>query len=325
MRRFITRRTIGLFFVLTLVMGCFVACQGDVQTDMPSTTISPEATTTPDTTINQELTMTPEPTEEEMPTDVPEPTATSVLTVTPEPTATLEPTVTPEPEIKENVTLDSIKEIDESYIGNYVNFGRYEQDNIIENGQEDIEWLILDVKDGKALLLSRYLLDGMVYHNRHIDITWENCFLRKWLNHEFYFIAFQKGEQSAIVETMLENPDNSLHGTLGGNDTVDKIFILSADEAISYFDSGEDVCDIARRAYATEYAKTKGWIYYESIYGFLGTTEYDGIGIWILRTPGEWGLNIRHVDLTGRVVNDGTSATDDPANLIRPALWVNIN
>lgn len=41
-------------------------------------------------------------------------------------------------------------------IGSIVAFGRYEQDGNEENGPEEIEWVVLDVQDGKVLLLSKY-------------------------------------------------------------------------------------------------------------------------------------------------------------------------
>ena len=43
--------------------------------------------------------------------------------------------------------------------GGYVTMGRYEQDGKKINGREDIEWVVLDEKDGKWLLVSRYALD----------------------------------------------------------------------------------------------------------------------------------------------------------------------
>ena len=37
-------------------------------------------------------------------------------------------------------------------IGGIVTFGRYEHDGNEENGPEEIEWIVLDVQDGKVLL-----------------------------------------------------------------------------------------------------------------------------------------------------------------------------
>jgi uncharacterized repeat protein (TIGR02543 family) len=65
-------------------------------------------------------------------------------------------------------------------------FGTYEQDNNLANGAEDIEWLVLEKKDGKALLLSKYALVTKPYNEEDTDVTWESCTLRSWLNGEFY-------------------------------------------------------------------------------------------------------------------------------------------
>ena len=54
-------------------------------------------------------------------------------------------------------------------VGDVLAFGHYEQDNNPDNGPEPIEWIVLDVQDGKALLLSRYGLVRFCFflnHNR---------------------------------------------------------------------------------------------------------------------------------------------------------------
>lgn len=70
-------------------------------------------------------------------------------------------------------------------VGDYVFFGAYEQDNNTANGKENIEWLVLEVKDGKALVTSKYALDCKPYNTSYTDVTWENCTLRRWLNNDF--------------------------------------------------------------------------------------------------------------------------------------------
>lgn len=49
-----------------------------------------------------------------------------------------------------------------AYVDDYVYFGHYPQ---TEKGLDrtPIEWLVLDVKDNKLLLISRYILDCMPY------------------------------------------------------------------------------------------------------------------------------------------------------------------
>ena len=65
---------------------------------------------------------------------------------------------------KLNVKAKSLN-FDEIEIGDYISFGRYEQDNDSTNGVEDIEWRVLDKatvdSNGKncILVISRYVLD----------------------------------------------------------------------------------------------------------------------------------------------------------------------
>ena len=121
--------------------------------------------------------------------------------------------------------------------GDYIILGHYEQDGNLTNGAEPIEWKILSEQDGKMLLISRYILDCQPYHTVNEEITWESCSLRNWLNNGFINDAFSSDEQKLIQTTTLSNPDNPVYGIDGGNDTDDRIFCLSVDEAIQYFDN----------------------------------------------------------------------------------------
>ena len=84
-------------------------------------------------------------------------------------------------------------------IGSFVTFGRYEQDGNPDNGTEKIEWIVLDVQDGKCLLLSRYCLDSKPYHSKGKTITWKDSALRKWLNSDFLDSAFLPAEQEVFL------------------------------------------------------------------------------------------------------------------------------
>ena len=64
-----------------------------------------------------------------------------------------------------------------------------------EDGTEKpIEWIVLAKDGGKTLLLSRYLLDRVPYNDKSENVSWENCFIRKWLNEEFISKAFNDEE-----------------------------------------------------------------------------------------------------------------------------------
>ena len=61
------------------------------------------------------------------------------------------------------VVADIQAGIQSQKIGDRVWLGSYEQDNNFFNGTEPIEWTVIQVQDGTALLLSRYVLDEKKY------------------------------------------------------------------------------------------------------------------------------------------------------------------
>lgn len=93
-----------------------------------------------------------------------------------------------------------------------------------------IEWLVLARDGNKALLISRYGLDAQKYNTINTGVTWEKCTLRTWLNNAFYNKAFNSAEQTAILITNVDNSKNQCYSgwsTSGGNNTQDKVFLLS--------------------------------------------------------------------------------------------------
>ncbi len=118
----------------------------------------------------------------------------------------------------------------EAGVGDTFLFGEYEQDGNLENGPEPIEWIVLRNKDNTLYAISKYGLENKSYHDTKEPITWEECSLRKWLNGEFYDVAFSNEEKAMVLETELQNVNNPYYNTNGGNDTVDKVFLLSYNE-----------------------------------------------------------------------------------------------
>ena len=214
-------------------------------------------------------------------------------------------------------------------ISGIVTFGRYEQDGSEENGPEEIEWIVLDVKDGKSLLISRYALDTVPYHTESINITWEKCFLRSWLNSDFLQTAFSDAEQSLILEAEVDNSQkqgfrrwNNWKKTKGGRDTKDRIFLLSYLEANQYLGvtwHGEE--NPSGKAEMTEFVrqKTADNPYYRDV--LEDNPEY-GFCDWWLRSPGYLQNLVAQVARLG-VLIAGNPASEDVA--IRPALWLNLN
>lgn len=196
-------------------------------------------------------------------------------------------------------------------VGDYVSFGAYEQDNITLNGKEAIEWLVLEVKDRKALVISKYALDYIEYEpaaKKYSTVTWETCALRKWLNYDFVDAAFTDYERAAIQTVTISAEKNPNYNTNPGNAAKDQVFLLSIAEANELFDS-----DSARQCVATEYAVANG------------ARENDETGNcqWWLRSPGSESHFTVFVYHDGIIGYYGTPAFHKKS--VRPALWIDLS
>ena len=199
--------------------------------------------------------------------------------------------------------------------GTYLTYGKYEQDNDVSNGKESIEWLVLDVRDRKALVISKYALDCKKYNETEVDVTWETCTLRGWLNNDFINTAFMAEEKAMIPTVTVSADKNPLYSTNPGNATLDKIFLLSITEANKYFASSEE-----RECKSTEYAEAQG----------AYTSSSNRNCWWWLRTLGNNQSNPSNVDLLGDVNEGGGTYgygyvvyLDNVA--VRPAMWIDLN
>lgn len=72
------------------------------------------------------------------------------------------------------------------------------------------------------------------YHEVRETVTWENCSMRNWLNGEFLEEHFSDAEQERILSVNVVNKDNTVYETEGGNNTRDKVFLLSTEEVMQY-------------------------------------------------------------------------------------------
>ncbi len=192
-------------------------------------------------------------------------------------------------------------------IGDTVQFGAYEQDADTSNGKETIDWIVLDIQDNRALLVSVDALDCKPYNTDRIDITWANSSIRNWLNDDFYKSAFNLDYQDLILPTNLTTPDNPLHDSEGGTNTTDKVFLLSYGEAESFFASNN-----TRKASPTKYARANGV-----------ETMYETSCWWWLRTPGIYNVDVCGVHYDGAMDDLGCYVDNTQAG-IRPAIWVTI-
>ena len=185
---------------------------------------------------------------------------------------------------------------------------------------EPIKWRVLKVNGKDAFLLADKALDSKHYHSVSQNITWEKCSVRSWLNSTFFNTAFSTSQKKAIKTTNVKNENNIESGVPGGNDTQDKIFLLSEREvyytaaAQSYgFVKAIHTKDEARRCKSSQYAKAMGC----EIGSQMHTT-------WDLRSPGGEPNGDAAIADTGQAYNWSSDAFDSLSST-RPAMHINLS
>lgn len=174
---------------------------------------------------------------------------------------------------------------------------------------EPIKWRVIKCENGEALLLSDIVLDKQKYNKRLKKVTWEKSTLRKWLNKKFMNRAFSSSEQEAIRTTKVINEDNYYYKTDGGNDTLDKIYLLSLSETDEEKETEE----------AKEYGFTDS---YGMTIKYSNYADLDDYQYWWLRTPGEKNISAAAVDMSGKAYGGGGES--DMELGIRPVLHLNL-
>ena len=219
------------------------------------------------------------------------------------------------------------------YFGNY----RQSSDGSGSYNADPVKWRVLandENSSGKLLLLADQNLDVKPYNSSYTSITWEKSTIRSWLNgyganennygtdyssDNFIDTAFSSNEQSAIAETHVYNATqsdgssnpNPSYSTSGGNNTTDKIFLLSIEEAnnSSYFPNGDSARVSTNTAYVAGHS---------GMYG-VGVADY-----WWLRSPGDSAFRVVRVRDNGGVLITG-SIVNSTAGAVRPAFNLNLN
>ncbi len=188
--------------------------------------------------------------------------------------------------------------------GQVVTFGKYYQD---KEGKKRtaLEWLVLDDKDGKTLLITKNVINAVPFHNVRETVTWDNSDLRNWLNKNFLRDAFSKKEQKAIVLSDVSAVKNPRFDTPVGKPTQDKVFLLSYEECLRYMPTDQD-----RKCFPTDYAIAHGCY-----------QNKDGHAAWWLRSNGMSETEPEHLATWGNF-SLRHHHVDDPIIGVRPSIWV---
>jgi len=158
---------------------------------------------------------------------------------------------------KNRLKVTDLKVGDILFLGTYQFFSDKED-------KYPIEWIIIDDKDQKYTLTTRYLIDYLPYNTNSIprnDINtvlnsdgdyqfiWHNSSIRKWLNNDFYVNVFNNSEKYAIIPTRLtfpsyiEDSDDCICYEFGGKpeqvealpETTDKVFLMTDKDYLSCY------------------------------------------------------------------------------------------
>lgn len=190
-----------------------------------------------------------------------------------------------------------INETDEKplSVGELVAFGKYPQTGEYEEQEpDDIEWLVVDENEDAFLLVSKLILDNINYTNREDRLAdpWADCFARKWLNDDFVSNAFTGQEKDCIINTKLDNGGF-------GEDTIDKVFLLSPSEIEKVMPDKVD-----RKSTPTPR---------------LEQLRKNGIELWLRSTSTDG--KIYYINYYNQGVTSGTYYSGNTLG-VRPAIWL---
>lgn len=205
---------------------------------------------------------------------------------------------------------------------------------------DPVTWRVLEVTDESALLLADQALDCFSYHSALTDVNWKDSAVRSWLNslgsdenqagedfssdeEGFFNTAFADQERQAVINGSVPNADNHYFGTSCGEETCDRVFLLSEDEIFSSpaaekygFQMSDAVADPAKRFTPTAYAQCRGaWQ--------SDLEESRGNGFWILRSNGYTAANVVYVGELGYIYNRGIPVTCRDCSIV-PAIRIDL-
>ncbi len=205
--------------------------------------------------------------------------------------------------------------------------GAYEQDGDLSNGAEPIEWLVISDEGNTLILLSKNILDCRPFGKDFKPVNWDESLVREWLNNDFYNAAFNESEKSIITDYATTPAEPSLEKAA----VLDKVFLLSYDEAKTLLGGKDDNAAEERISPVTEYAKSLGvWTIDAEGYELFGFKEDEipdsmiGCGNWWLRSNGKNEKFAMNVGASGNIRTVGHEVASRQEG-IRPAIQISLS
>ena len=173
----------------------------------------------------------------------------------------------------------------------------------------DLEWRILTVDRGRALIAARASVAVKPYSRDGVPASWTDCSLRRWLNRVFLSMAFSEEERKKILPVILPEGDRQV--LISGGAARDRVFILSREETERYIPVPEDRLLLYHGPIADPCASVTG-----------------------LMTVSRWWVRGKTEELAGKSCAafcdaDGTFRgyleAGRPSAAVRPAMWVRLD
>lgn len=205
---------------------------------------------------------------------------------------------------------DIYNKVKNANVGDTIMFGSYEQDNNFSNGPEPIEWIVINKNGASLLLISKFAIECHDYYTTSSSLTWKDSEIRNWLNNGFYYEAFSLDEQTTIQNTKLFT--NRIYES-GTSTTEDKVFLLSQNEAETYFSNSE-----SRKCEPTVYMK-------KTIPPGLDEDPESTTVYWYLRSSASDQWCEAYVNYDGDIDYIPCEADCFIEIYVRPALWINLD
>lgn len=185
-------------------------------------------------------------------------------------------------------------------VGDTLYIGKYEQNGNSFDGLESVQWFVLALESGRALVITTDSIDNQCYDSKN-STSWEKSSLRNWLNFSLFNQLFTSEEKKNILESecVQSSPDGDV------SVTQDKLFVLSVEEFDQYMPEEMKAC------HAADSAKNHG-AYCDS----SGNCWY-----W-LRSLGKDARHVCAVKSDASVSDSLAPTSKDTA--VRPAMWISI-
>lgn len=207
-------------------------------------------------------------------------------------------------------------------VGDTVTFGTYEQNNNYSDGNESIEWIVIDKQEDKIMVVSKCIIAMQPFNTTNEGhISWEKCTLRKWLNNDFLNEAFSDAEKKLISDTTVSNTEYLARGlsySTTDHLTTDKVFLL-----------GENERDMLSSVDALKGIVTESVI---ALFSDAANSDVANINpsnfepLWWLRTTWEDAVDCQASVAYGASYDEhehDTCNVEESAG-VRPAMWISL-